>query len=161
MRSVRATTFCCGAILWAIGAGLVGDAAVGRAADAPAGPTMRPGLVCLRIQLGLKDQQNTAWDGSLSVSPGRVVKTEIWRKGPADTTDGNSWKLGTRPAPRFLGSAQKGAVVPVSENGIIVTLEGVSEHSQCKPIVRSGLPAILSDLGRRLDPDADCLAVLV
>jgi hypothetical protein len=99
---------------------------------------MQPGLVCLRIQLGLKDQQNTPWDGSLSVSPGRVANLELWRKGREDKVEGNSWQCGSRPAPRFVGSAQKGKPLPHSENGIIVTLEGTNEQSQVSVQTKQG-----------------------
>jgi len=97
-----------------------------------------PGVVCLRIQLGLKDQENTAWDGSLRVSPGRVLRLEPWRKGPQDKIEDAAWKLGTRPAPRFMGREQRGKTFPPNENGLIVTLADVADDSTVSVSTKQG-----------------------
>lgn len=108
-----------------------------RGADAPAGGSMKPGRVCLRIQLGLKDQDETRWDGQIRVSPGSVAKLEIWRKGPNDAIDGDSWRFLTRAAPRFLGAKKKAQTQP-SENGVIATLDGLSENAEINITTKQG-----------------------
>ena len=61
---------------------------LGASEQSQAGVAMKPKRVCLRIHLGLKDKQNTPWDGSISVQPGSVVGLEIWRKGQQDKIEG-------------------------------------------------------------------------
>ncbi len=114
-----------------------GTGAAGAAAPGAGGGKMTPGRVCLRIQLGLKDQENTRWDGSIRVSAGSVANIEIWRKGPQDAVDGNSWKLTTRPAPRFLGGAGK-KQQPPAENGVLVTLDGAGEDAEVQVTTKQG-----------------------
>lgn len=108
------------------------------AADGPQGGAVTADAVCLRIQLGLKDQENTSWDGSIQVSPGKIVGMEVWRQGVKDTIDGTTWIMGTRPAPRFTSAAQRGKTFPPSENGLIVTLAGVNESSQVSVTTKQG-----------------------
>src|SRR5687768_17206300 len=47
----------------------------------------------LRIRFGLKDTEATTWDGTVSVSPGRVALIGGWRFAQNDAVDGTSgWK---------------------------------------------------------------------
>jgi hypothetical protein len=105
---------------------------------APPGPGIDPRAVALRIQFGLKDTDGTDWSGSLGVSPGRVAKAEIWRKGRQDTIEGNAWKLSTRSAPRFQGAAQKGKPIPIAENGLLLTLSETTEQSEIAVHTKQG-----------------------
>lgn len=115
-----------------------GARAAESAAAAPAGGgSLKPGRVALRIQLGLRDEENTRWDGSIRVSPGTVANLEVWRKGAQDVAQGDSWTISSRPAPRFQGGVQKQQPKP-SENGIVATLEGVTEESEVSVTTRQG-----------------------
>lgn len=112
---------------WAWGQGGADAGAAG--AGAEDGAVRKPDAVSLRIQLGLKDQEESRWDGSLRVAPGRVARLEIWRKGKADVLEGTTWKLGTRSAPRFKARAKKPTPdLPVA-NGVLVTLDDVTAES--------------------------------
>ncbi len=61
----------------------------------PVRPAMPAGATMLRIGFGHKDKKPTAWDGSIRVSPGRVVGvTAQGKKGAAIV--GATWKVKTR-----------------------------------------------------------------
>ncbi|HPA18430.1 MAG TPA: hypothetical protein PLU30_11840 [Verrucomicrobiae bacterium] len=124
------------------------------AAPAPgSSPEMVKDRVCLRIQLGLKDTENTKWDGSIQVSGGKISNIEIWRKGVKDAADGASWRISTRPAPRFRAREQRGKPIPVSENGVIVTIDGANDSTEVNVTTAQGNFAFkLSDTpyGKRL-----------
>jgi len=108
------------------------------AESAPAdGGSLKPGRVCLRVQLGLKDQENTRWDGEVRVAPGSVARLEVWRKGAQDSVEGSSWKLSTRPAPRFQGAQAKQPQAP-AENGLLVSLDDVREDSEIQIATKQG-----------------------
>ena len=54
----------------------------------------------LLLQLGLTDQEGTAWDGSIKVTPGEVQDIAGWRFEGKDKLDGKSgWTASTRAAP--------------------------------------------------------------
>ena len=138
MRRLRWFAGSCVVVLLVLAATLVmrDTEAVEAAGQGQLGAVMKPGRVCLRIQLGLKDEENTPWDGSISLSAGSVVGLEIWRKGERDEVEGNTWKLSSRPAPRFM--PQKDKPQPPSENGIVVTLDGVDETSTISVTTEQG-----------------------
>src|ERR1043166_5087826 len=74
----------------------------------PAGPSFR-------ILLGVKDQQPTSWDGSVTVSPGAIASIHGWRFAAGDSTDSkSSWKASTRTA-----VGRQGNVGGMMENGVI------------------------------------------
>ncbi len=54
-----------------------------------------------RIQFGLTDTEPTAWDGSASVSGGRVAALRSWRPRAADRVDASSWELASAPGVKF------------------------------------------------------------
>jgi hypothetical protein len=105
---------------------------------------MKPGLVSLRIRFGLQDKENTPWDGAIGVAPGRVASLEIWRKQGPDKVEGNSWKVSTRPGPRFRGRSRTGTKLPdlppekPADNGIIATLDGTNETSEVSVTTKQG-----------------------
>jgi len=54
--------------------------------------------VGVRIRFGLKDESNTKWDGTATVSPGRVTAITGWRFEQTDAVDGTTgWTASTRP----------------------------------------------------------------
>ncbi|HEV2695971.1 MAG TPA: hypothetical protein VG347_23995 [Verrucomicrobiae bacterium] len=90
-----------------------------------------------RLRLGLNDKAPTNWDGSVTVSPGRVVAISGWRFTAADSTDGtNSWQAATRPAvgPRRANNPRRAAQnarpnAPLNDNGVLLSLTGVTADS--------------------------------
>ena len=93
--------------------------------------------VGFRLRLGLNDKVPTNWDGSVTVSPGKVVAISGWRFTTADSTDGtNSWQAATRPAvgPRRANNPRRAAQntrpnAPLSDNGVLFSFSEVTEDS--------------------------------
>jgi hypothetical protein len=78
------------------------------------------GAMAFRIVMGEDDKQPSNWDGSISVSPGRIVNIEGWRFSGEDSTDSrSSWKLSTRRIEAKYPAERKQAL-PVVDNGVIV-----------------------------------------
>ncbi len=124
-------------VLLALTSGLAQRGSQEATAEKPSGEqSIQPDRVCLRIQLGLKDEQETAWDGSLEVAGGKIARLDFWRKGQPDRIEGNQWKLSSRPAPRF--NPAKNKQLPMNETGILVTLDGVQETSEIKITTQQG-----------------------
>src|SRR5579872_1963820 len=68
-------------------------------ADAGPAVPIDPGAVAFRILMGRKDAQPTAWDGSLTVTDGKLIRLEGWRFRRQDQIVGESaWKFTTHPA---------------------------------------------------------------
>jgi len=79
----------------------------------PAGPSFR-------ILFGVTDKESTKWDGTVTVSPGKVSFIRGWRFAGDDTTDTTtSWKASTR-----IAVGRKGIAQGMQDNGIIVTATG-------------------------------------
>ncbi|MFZ5830004.1 MAG: hypothetical protein ACOY3P_07940 [Planctomycetota bacterium] len=108
------------------------------AATAAEKVAIKPGQICLRILLGVRDKEPTRWDGSIDAGSGRVVQIAPWRKGKNDVAEGNAWKVATEPAPRFVSSQAKKKAFPPNENGVVVVLEGVGESSQIQVTTEQG-----------------------
>ncbi len=61
--------------------------------------TAQAAEVGVRIRFGLTDNANTVWDGTVTVSPGRVTLLSGWRFEQTDAVEGTTgWKASTRPA---------------------------------------------------------------
>ena len=100
----------------------------------------------LRMRVGLNDKEATAWDGSVTVAPGRVALTSGWRFAADDKVDGTTgWKARTRPAvldkrsnnPGKGGKRAQAAAaataaegVALGDNGLLFTFADVTEESQ-------------------------------
>ncbi len=97
----------------------------------------------LRMRVGLNDTEATAWDGTVTVAPGRVALIGGWRFAQDDKVDGTTgWKARTRPAvldkrsnnPGKAGAkrAQAAAAsgVALGDNGVLFTFADVTEESQ-------------------------------
>src|SRR4051812_31982575 len=104
------------------------------AADAPATPQPASELVTLRIRFGMKDQDNTDWSGTLALSSGKVESIRGWRWMPGDKAEGNAFTVMTRRQAAQSEAERKriqaGGKLPIKENGIIVTLSGVTLDTQ-------------------------------
>ena len=93
--------------------------------------------VGFRVRFGLNDKTPTNWDGSITVSPGRVTSISGWHFAGGDSTDGtNSWTASTRPAtgplrsnnPRLAGqNARTNSLL--SDNGVLLSFTDVTEDS--------------------------------
>src|SRR5580704_13879507 len=64
------------------------------ASSGPSGPAGAD----FRILLGVNDKTPTKWDGSITVSGGKITGVRGWRFTPADSADTSSWKAATRNA---------------------------------------------------------------
>ncbi|MBI3679499.1 MAG: hypothetical protein HY235_03800 [Acidobacteria bacterium] len=82
----------------------------------PAAAEDPSGNLSFRILLGVNDRASNGWDGSISVTPGRITRIRGWRFTAADSAGANSWKAATRQSP-----GKKGKAGPILENGVIVT----------------------------------------
>jgi len=83
-------------------------------------------VATLRIRFGMKDTEPTDWSGKLLAGQAKVEAIRSWRWSNADSAEGNAWTVHTRRA-TAQGAAQRqrvaaGLVLPMSDNGIIVTL---------------------------------------
>jgi len=102
----------------------------------------------LLIQLGLKDQASTVWDGSAKVSPGTIAEVSGYRFEQKDATKGkDSWQVSTRtPAgavkgrtnnPKKIGTMAK-QLGPIFENGVFVKLKDVTADSSVEVTTQQG-----------------------
>jgi hypothetical protein len=103
-----------------------------------------------RVRFGLTDDGNTRWDGTVSVSPGKVASISGWRFQEDDAVEGiTGWKASTRPLTiRRTNNPQKGqqqnqqqatkkkkgkaaaaASGVMADNGVILHLVDVTEAS--------------------------------
>lgn len=90
------------------------------------------------VRFGLTDHAPTVWDGSVSVSAGKVDTVTGWRFQMKDAVDGLSWKASTRPLTVRRSNAQKkgaqgakkkAAGETMADNGIILRLTEVSDDA--------------------------------
>src|SRR5437867_5222680 len=85
----------------------------------------------IRVRFGLKDRSPTSWDGTVTVTPGRVALIGGWRFAATDKVDGTTgWKASTRPVaqdrrsnnPKKAGARGGGkkAGQPMADNGVLI-----------------------------------------
>ena len=98
----------------------------------------------LRVRLGIHDTEATDWSGTVSVALGKVTLISGWRFVQTDKADGVAgWNCRTRPAaldqkrsnnPKLqqkrAAAAGAATALPMSDNGVLISLTGVSEDSQ-------------------------------
>jgi hypothetical protein len=103
-------------------------------------PTLDPSNVSFKIRFGLKDQESTVWDGSVSVAPGEVVSASGWRFEQTDAVAGSSWNASTRRlAPQGSAQRAKGRpAMPMGDNGVLVTLAKTTADSTVQVETRQG-----------------------
>jgi hypothetical protein len=93
----------------------------------PSGPPVQiePDAVAVRILFGRKDMAPTAWDGSLAVTNGSLVRLEGWRFRQNDQITGpSSWKASSRRQQPGPGQRRRqGANAPMAPNGLVATLK--------------------------------------
>jgi len=109
----------------------------------------------VRIRFGLKDQAPTKWDGTITVSPGRVERIDGWRFQDGDQVQGTGgWKASSRPLsvrrsnnPKKTAKARGGGGT-MADNGVLLLLTGVSEASVVKVATAQGnFDFKLADIG--------------
>ncbi len=105
----------------------------------------------LRIRFGMKDKEGTDWSGKLSLSEGKVASIRGWRWAAGDSAEGDSWTVATRRAPVQSGAdrarVQGGGKMPISDNGILVTVADVNPKSEVTFDAKAGKANFkLSDL---------------
>lgn len=85
--------------------------------------------VVLRIRFGMKDAEPTDWSGKLDVASGKVADISGTRWMPGDSADGNTFKVATRRRPAQSSADRDriaaGQLMPMSDNGMVVLLDGV------------------------------------
>ncbi|MFQ6133934.1 MAG: hypothetical protein ACE5R4_17965, partial [Armatimonadota bacterium] len=140
-------------------AGIVAVAMMG-AAVAQDQPAPRPTHAFL-VKFGLKDKEATKWDGSVSLSAGRVIKVEGWHFDKEDKAlSASSWQASTRPkVQRKLRPdelARRGGrplpPPPIIPNGVIITVAAPAEAVAEVKLAQGNFSVKLSDLawGKRL-----------
>jgi hypothetical protein len=99
----------------------------------------------IRIRFGLTDKEPKKWDGSISVSPGKIERIDGWRFQDGDQVEGiTGWKASTRPLTvRRSNNAKKagkgrGGNGNMADNGVILLLTDVGESSIVKVKSASG-----------------------
>src|SRR5687767_1477128 len=84
--------------------------------------------VSLRIRFGMKDNAGTDWSGKIAPSEGKVESIRGWRWMAGDSGEGDSFSVSTRRAqPQSAADRNRvkaGRPMPMTDNGIIVTLSG-------------------------------------
>ncbi|MDQ6630428.1 MAG: hypothetical protein M3Y82_01565, partial [Verrucomicrobiota bacterium] len=95
--------------------------------------------VGVRIRFGLTDKSPAKWDGTISVSPGKIERLDGWRFENGDEVQGRSgWKASTRPLSVRRGNNPKktakgrGGNSNMADNAVILLLNGVNEDSVVK-----------------------------
>ncbi len=98
--------------------------------------------VGIRLRLGVRDKEATDWSGTVAVAPGKVTLISGWRFAQQDKADGTSgWSCRTRPAAldnrrsnnpkqQQQKRANAATALPMSDNGVLLSLTDVTEDSQ-------------------------------
>ncbi len=108
--------------------------------------------VALKLRFGILDEASTNWSGKVDVHPGQVAGVRGWRFEVIDEVTGTgSWKARTRADARQRRSNRPDAKRAVKnrplDNGVIVTLEDVTNESQVTvQTAQGGFELKLSDL---------------
>lgn len=94
------------------------------------------GPVTLRIRFGMKDKEPTDWSGKLQAGSAKVEDIRGWRWMDGDSADGNAFTARTRRG-TAQNAAQRaqvaaGVMLPIQENGIVVTLSGCRDEEEIK-----------------------------
>ena len=95
--------------------------------------------VGVRVRFGLTDKEPTKWDGTISVSPGKLERIDGWRFQDGDQTQGvTGWRASTRSSTvRRSNNPKKtakgrGGNNNMADNGVILLLTDVTDASVVK-----------------------------
>jgi hypothetical protein len=93
--------------------------------------------ISLRILLGLTDTVSTKWDGSLSVTAGKVTRVEPWRFDDDDSLEESSgatstarWRISTHQARTFRSASAAAAQPNFTANGLVATFREITPGSE-------------------------------
>ena len=111
--------------------------------------------VGVRIRFGLTDKEPTKWDGTISVSPGKIGRIDGWRFQEGDQAQGvTGWKASTRSLTvRRSNNPKKtakgrGGNNNMADNGVILLLTDVTGASVVKvKSARGGFEFKLAEIG--------------
>ena len=93
---------------------------------------MSPGLVSVKLIFGMQDKEPAVWQGSYSLTSGRIIATDGWRFMADDHAGLSAFKLEVRPFYELFWSRKKGKPLPMEPNGLILTFDGVTPASELK-----------------------------
>ena len=92
-----------------------------------------------RLRFGPQDKEATDWSGTIAVAPGKVALISGWRFAQQDKVDGvQGWSCRTRPTvpdkvrsnnPKQAKKRGAATSLPISDNGVLLSLTDVSEDS--------------------------------
>jgi hypothetical protein len=85
--------------------------------------------VSYRVLFGVTDTAPTRWDGTFSGERVGKITANEWKFAAGDNIDGQLFHLSTHPDIRFIGSSG-GSGAPIVPNGLILTVERVTESSE-------------------------------
>jgi hypothetical protein len=99
------------------------------------------GLITLRVQFGSlrapagtgkTPTAPTTWDGQLSVTQGTLHRVLLWKDDPADSIDGQQWKLATRHTTPFTYEQRKRGheAMAVADAALLVELSGATAQTR-------------------------------
>src|SRR5689334_18542714 len=92
--------------------------------------------VAFRIRFGMKDQKATDWSGTVTPSSGKVESIRGWRWMPGDHAKDNTFTVGTRRQGAQNAADRKrvqaGERMPMTDNGVVVTMSGVKPDDSLK-----------------------------
>jgi len=87
----------------------------------PAAPISAPAVQSYLVILGIGDQADTTWDGSITAAGATILSLTGWRASGTDSiTETSSWKLATRTTPAVTPPG------PYQETGVIVTVSAAT-----------------------------------
>ncbi|MCX7818598.1 MAG: hypothetical protein N2652_05235 [Kiritimatiellae bacterium] len=111
----------------------------GGAEEAPTtSPLPAAGLTVLRVEFGSRGaagrKEPTVWDGSLEVSPGRVVAIRSWWRDPRDLVTGATWKVTTRRSiPWNREQRQRGhETMPLQDSALLIELADTTAETELR-----------------------------
>ncbi len=117
--------------------------------------TVQADEVGLKLRFGVGDRQPAKWDGSITLSQGKVDWISGWRFQQTDKVVGtNGWTAATRRAtnqrrtnqPNRAQNRQNNA--PVQDNGVVIGLTGVDDATTIEITTEQGnVSFVLRDLG--------------
>ena len=116
-RTIQAAVFVCGSLLAAQTEGE-------RGLSVP----MKPGLVSVRVRLGIRSKEPATWQGTYTLTEGQIIATDGWRFMGDDYADLKRFKLDVRRYYPLFWQLQKRdpKSLPIEPNGFMLTLDGVT-----------------------------------
>ena len=92
---------------------------------------MKPGLISVRVRVGLKDKEPAVWEGTYKLTEGTIIATDGWRFAGDDYATLTGFKFALRRVFPLFWEMQKRDpnTFPVGPNGFILTFENTTPKS--------------------------------